>query len=185
MQVALLRNGETLLAWVYAPLTAELALAERGAGAWLAGQRLRLQRSAAASEHLRGRMLVETLPAKLAHQAQTRAWNLGQMQLGMGSSGCEYLSLLREHSHFTLYWRALPWRHAAGCLLLTEAGGRVARLRGADYQVWDEKNGLLVAASPELWSEAQRALFTDEVPTRPVCGWRKKPSAARYAVSVA
>lgn len=178
MQAALLRNGETLLAWVYAPLTAELALAERGAGAWLAGQRLRLHRDAAASEHLRGRMLVETLPAKLARHAQTRAWNVGQMQLGMGSNGSEYLTLLRGHSHFTLYWRALPWRHAAGCLLLTEAGGRAARLRGADYHVWDEKNGLLVAASAELWSEAQRALFTDEAPARPVRGWRKRPNAA-------
>jgi fructose-1,6-bisphosphatase/inositol monophosphatase family enzyme len=176
MQVALLRDGETLLAWVFAPLTSELALAERGAGAWLAGQRLRSLRNTEEHEQLRGRMLIETLPAKLAQKAQKRSAITGQVQPGIGSTGSEYFSLLRQHSHFTLYWRALPWHHAAGSLLLTEAGGRSARLRGADYRVWDEKNGLLVAGSHELWTEAQRALFSDTAATRPSWSWRPKPS---------
>jgi len=181
MQIALLRNGETLLAWVYAPLKSELAIAERGAGAFLGGQRLRLQGSTAALEELRGRILSETLPAKLAKQTQPRSADIGQVQPGIGSTGSEYISLLRQHLHFTLYWRALPWRHAAGCLLLTEAGGRVARFRGSDYQVWDERNGLLVAASPQLWSEAQRALFSDSGRTQPGWSWRR-PSRHSYAV---
>jgi fructose-1,6-bisphosphatase/inositol monophosphatase family enzyme len=57
-----------------------------------------------------------------------------------------------------LYWRTLPWDHAPGALLLSEAGGVVARLDGAAYDPTDRREGLLAAGSPEAWREAKSAL---------------------------
>jgi fructose-1,6-bisphosphatase/inositol monophosphatase family enzyme len=161
MQVALLREGEALLAFVYTPLKSELAVAERGAGAFLAGTQLRLRDQSAPLAGLRGRIVAKALPERLSKRVQERSGQIAQALMGIGSTGSEYVSLVREQSHFSLYWRTLPWDHTAGCLLLTEAGGHVARLNGDEYRVWDEQFGLLAAGSPQLWAQARSALLTD------------------------
>lgn len=57
-----------------------------------------------------------------------------------------------------LYWRTLPWDHAAGALSLREAGGVVARLDGAAYDPTNHGDGLLAAGSADAWREAKTAL---------------------------
>ena len=49
-----------------------------------------------------------------------------------------------------MYWRTLPWDHAPGGLLASEAGLRVARVDGSAYMPGDGKDGLL-AATHECW----------------------------------
>ena len=45
-----------------------------------------------------------------------------------------------------LYWRTHVWDHAPGALLVEEAGGRVARLDGSNYEPWSDRTGLLLGA---------------------------------------
>jgi fructose-1,6-bisphosphatase/inositol monophosphatase family enzyme len=58
-----------------------------------------------------------------------------------------------------LFFRALPWDHAAGTLWLNEAGGMAARFDGRPYRpgAWDER-GLIAASTPALWERFARAL---------------------------
>jgi fructose-1,6-bisphosphatase/inositol monophosphatase family enzyme len=54
----------------------------------------------------------------------------------------------------TIFERTLAWDHAAGALLLNEAGGKVARPDGKPYRVDEHlRPSLIGAASPALWDE--------------------------------
>ena len=54
----------------------------------------------------------------------------------------------------TIFERTLAWDHAAGVLLLNEAGGKVARPDGQPYRVDEhQRPSLIGAASPALWDE--------------------------------
>jgi fructose-1,6-bisphosphatase/inositol monophosphatase family enzyme len=79
---------------------------------------------------------------------------------GMRCAGAEYPAVARGQQDFAVFWRTLPWDHAAGTLFLTEAGGMAARLDGTPYRVTDPRTGLLVAHNPAVWSETRAALFS-------------------------
>jgi len=52
-----------------------------------------------------------------------------------------------------------PWDHAAGALMLTEAGGAAVRFNGAPYQPVDRlDSGIIAATSPQVLAEI-RAMF--------------------------
>src|SRR5688572_28582162 len=69
--------------------------------------------------------------------------------------------LCRGENHIALFQRTLPWDHAAGASLLTEAGGYVARWDGTPYHFHDSALGILAATSRELWDEAAEVLLAD------------------------
>ena len=64
-----------------------------------------------------------------------------------------------EMTPLAVFWRTLPWDHVPGALLLSEAGGFVARWDGTPYRAGDPTKGLLAAGSEDAWREVQRALL--------------------------
>lgn len=64
------------------------------------------------------------------------------------AAGITYPLVAAGELDFVLCWRTLVWDHAAGTLLVEEAGGRVARLDGSDYEPWSDRTGLVLAADP-------------------------------------
>ena len=48
-------------------------------------------------------------------------------------AGVEYLEILAGRASFSIYRRTKPWDHAAGALMLVEAGGGAVRFDGKDY----------------------------------------------------
>ena len=48
-------------------------------------------------------------------------------------AGIEYLEILSGRTDFSLYRRTKPWDHAAGALMLAEAGGGAVRFDGQPY----------------------------------------------------
>jgi fructose-1,6-bisphosphatase/inositol monophosphatase family enzyme len=58
----------------------------------------------------------------------------------------EYPRIVEGEADFLLFWRTLPWDHAAGALLLSEAGGVASRPDGTSYRPDDDRLGLLAAA---------------------------------------
>ena len=128
---------------VFDPVRGELFSAERGAGAHLDGDPLRVRDGAEL-----GRSLVATgfgyEPEWRARQARAAAYLLPRVR-DLRRAGAAALDLAwLAAGRLDGYWeRGLkPWDWAAGRLLVTEAGGAVAELGG-------ERHGL-VAAGPKL-----------------------------------
>lgn len=161
IMVALLRDGVTQAAWIQFPLTGSIAVAERGAGAYYDGQRLHLSARAAGREDLlRGIVKTGYMPEPMRSTVDARAERHVQQRIAGTQSACgDYLSYALGDPDFALYWRMLPWDHAPGTLLLTEAGGHVARHDGSAYRAGDRGKGLLVARSKEVWDQALRLLL--------------------------
>jgi fructose-1,6-bisphosphatase/inositol monophosphatase family enzyme len=157
IMVALVDGGETLAGWIVDPLNGRLCTAQRGQGAMIDG------------EEVHARETGELLPvAALAvyfmtpqQRADIAARAAGKLTL-VDIPRCaaeQYPRLVLGQNDISLFERTLPWDHAAGALLLTEAGGRIARADGSPYRIGDARRGLLGAASPRLWDEAAAILF--------------------------
>ncbi|MEE1742053.1 inositol monophosphatase [Streptomyces sp. BE147] len=132
--VALAHRGEILASWTYAAARDEMAVAVRGRGATLNGAPIR-SGSPAPDAVLR----VAMSHPDYTTDAQKRAL-LGLRTDGIdarpcGSAGLEYLAVARGASDAVAFNWEFAWDHAAGLLLITEAGGTEATLSGAPYRI--------------------------------------------------
>ncbi len=149
VMVALVRHGVTRAGWIYDPLGNRLAVAERNGGCRLNGADVRLD-SAPPPERMHGGILTRYLPDELKGQAEAAKSRFAEISATM-CAGHEYLAMLEGRKHFVLWYRTLPWDHAAGALMITEAGGHVARLDGSPYHPADGQKGLLDATDKTTW----------------------------------
>ncbi|MEU7057808.1 inositol monophosphatase family protein [Streptomyces sp. NPDC046197] len=132
--VALARDGVVLASWTYAPVHDRLATAVRGGGAFLDGEPLR---SGAVEP---GRDLrVATSHPDYTTDEQKRAllglWRDGVAPRPCGSAGLEYLAIARGELDATAFSWEAAWDHAAGLLLVEEAGGTHLTLTGAPFRI--------------------------------------------------
>ncbi|MEU7895344.1 inositol monophosphatase family protein [Nonomuraea sp. NPDC049152] len=65
----------------------------------------------------------------------------------------------RDRREVALFQRTLPWDHAPGALLLTEAGGVARRPDGSPYRPADPRSGLLDAADETCWNTVRALLL--------------------------
>jgi fructose-1,6-bisphosphatase/inositol monophosphatase family enzyme len=146
VMVALVSGGETVAGWIDRPAVRVTYVAERGAGAFADARRLVRVPAAADLGALRGAALTRFLDDE--RRAAVARLALGVDTLGPGRmcAGVDYPLVAGGEQDFVLFWRTLPWDHAAGALLVTESGGFVARLDGSPYVAADTRPGLLVAA---------------------------------------
>ncbi len=158
VMVALVHRGETVASWIYRHTDGRLFTAERGAGAWCDGERL----ASAGSRQLgalRGAVLARFLTdAERAHMVPRFAC-LGEVTGGFSCAGYEYPAIIAGEEDFALFQRTLPWDHAPGALLLTEAGGAARRPDGTDYDLDHTQRGLLLASSDRTWREVRSVLY--------------------------
>ncbi|MFC8195500.1 inositol monophosphatase family protein [Streptomyces sp. NPDC057298] len=132
--VALARGGVLLASWTYAPVRDQLAVAVRGRGALLDGEPLR------AGAPTPGRALeVATSHPDYTTDDQKRAL-LGLRSEGVsprpcGSAGLEYLAVARGELDATAFSWEAAWDHAAGLLLVEEAGGAHLTLAGEPFRI--------------------------------------------------
>ncbi len=126
VMVAELRGGTVVRAWIWQPQHEAAYVAERGAGAFRNG--VRLERASPGTQ-----------PAAWRGVTSRRPW-LGREVAGMAPlaltwvcCGVDYPHLVAGDADVVLYGNALPWDHAPGSLLLTEAGGHAALADGSAY----------------------------------------------------
>lgn len=155
IMVALRHARETVGAWILRPVDGSLALAERGAGAFVDGVRLRTPTAQKEAGALRGAVLTRFLPPEMRERIQGNGPKLGAILPGSMCAGDDYPALARGELDFVCYWRGLPWDHAPGALILGEAGGSVTRYDGSAYQP-DGRMGLLAAGNAAI-AETVRA----------------------------
>lgn len=132
--VALAHHGELLASWTYAPARDLMAIARRGRGAVLNGEPLR----AGVPEP------GKTLEVAISHydfttDGEKRALS-GLLTDGVeprpcGSAGLEYLNIARGHLDAIAFTWENAWDHAAGLLLVAEAGGASATLSGEPFRI--------------------------------------------------
>ncbi|TLS44996.1 inositol monophosphatase [Streptomyces montanus] len=120
--VALALGGEVFASWTYAPALDLFATAVRGGGAHLEGLRLR-----SGSPDPDRPLEVATSHPDFTTDDQKRAL-LGLRVEGVrtrpcGSAGLEYLAVARGELDATGFSWEAAWDHAAGLLLVEEAGG--------------------------------------------------------------
>jgi fructose-1,6-bisphosphatase/inositol monophosphatase family enzyme len=159
VMVALLSNGETVGAWLLDPISNTLSRAERGAGAYADGARLKTSEGSPGAAQLRGAVLKKYMPFELRQQVELRLGRIAEGLPGTRCAGAEYPAIVTEAQDFAVFWRTLPWDHAPGALLLTEAGGVAARFDGTPYRASDEITGLVVARNRAVWDDAVSALL--------------------------
>lgn len=147
IMVALVVRGRTVAAVVHQPQHDRIYVAELGAGTWRDG--VRVQRAPAPDGDLgslRGAVLRRYLDDHARAAVDTNAWRFRDLTPHSTCAGVEYPRLLEGEADFLLFWRTLPWDHAPGALLLSEAGGAALRPDRSDYQPDDDAYGLLAAA---------------------------------------
>ncbi|MFF2777689.1 inositol monophosphatase family protein [Streptomyces sp. NPDC058052] len=132
--VALARHGELLASWTYAPALGELAVAVKGRGAFLNGERIRSGSPAPDAV-----LQVATSHPDYTTPDQKRAL-LGLETEGVrprpcGSAGLEYLAVARGELDATAFSWELAWDHAAGLLLVAEAGGAQTTVAGEPFRI--------------------------------------------------
>ena len=148
--IALEHKGEVVAAVVYDAAKDEMFVAEKGAGAWLNGTRMRVSGRRGMEEAVfatgipfAGR---RTLPAMLHDLGRLMPMVAGIRQWGSAALDLAYVAAGR----FDGYWeRELhPWDVAAGLLLVREAGGFVEPLHPG-RPIFE--TGALIAAGPGLF----------------------------------
>ncbi|UCM91040.1 inositol monophosphatase family protein [Streptomyces marincola] len=156
--VALAHRGEVLASWTFAPALDLLAFARRGAGAWLNGRRL----AAGSPEPGRPLDVAHSHPDYTSARQKQSLTGLrvpGVAPRPCGAAGLEYLGIARGDVDALAFTWELAWDHAAGMLLVAEAGGAVATLTGEPFRLAGGNALPFTAARDAATAERVRALL--------------------------
>ncbi|MFF2996197.1 inositol monophosphatase family protein [Streptomyces sp. NPDC057950] len=156
--VALTLGGVVHASWTYAPARGRLAVALRGRGAHLDGQPLRSGSPAPGRD-----LEIATSHPDYTTDEQKRAL-LGLNTEGVrprpcGSAGLEYLAVARGELDATAFSWEAAWDHAAGLLLVEEAGGTHLTLTGEPFRVTGGNALPFTAARDEATAHRVRGLL--------------------------
>ncbi|HEX3440285.1 MAG TPA: inositol monophosphatase family protein [Pseudolabrys sp.] len=157
ISIALEREGAVVAGLVYNPATDELFIAEKGKGAFLNDQRIRV----AARKRLVDAVIACGLPhhgrpqQALAHRetAAVQSQVAGLRRFGAAALDLAWVAAGRLDA----YWERdiSPWDMAAGLILVREAGGYVTDCDGADEML---AKGHVAAGNETIQKELLRAL---------------------------
>ncbi|MFF3670961.1 inositol monophosphatase family protein [Microtetraspora malaysiensis] len=160
VMAALVREGETVAAWIVRPTEGRVYVAEKGAGTWRDGIRVRREPAPVDPAKLHGAVLTRFLDPRARARVEAAAPRFATLGPGTACAGVDYPRLLDGDQDFVLFRRTLPWDHAPGVLLLTEAGGVARRPDGSPYRPGDPRPGLLNAADQTCWNTVRSLLLT-------------------------
>ncbi|MFE9533398.1 inositol monophosphatase family protein [Streptomyces sp. NPDC006691] len=159
--VALAHRGELLASWTFAPALDELAVAVRGRGATLNGEPLH-----AGSPAPGATLDVATSHPDYTTPDQKRALlaldTEGVRTRPCGSAGLEYLAIARGELDGLAFSWEYAWDHAAGLLLVAEAGGAHTTVAGQPFRIAGGNVLPFTAARDAATAERLRRLLAGE-----------------------
>jgi fructose-1,6-bisphosphatase/inositol monophosphatase family enzyme len=155
--VALVEGGRTIAGWIHDPINKRNAWAEQGQGAWLDGAPVRYP-DGSDPQRMQGfvgwgfrrNVLEKTRPQALEQ--------LGPLS-SLNCAGQEYVDIMAGNRQFNLYRQIKPWDHAAGVLMVQEAGGHAARFDGSPYLPGEPEGGLITAPDGASWRKLHDILL--------------------------
>lgn len=136
VSIGLEEGGVLVLGAIYNPFLDELFVAERGAGASLNGERIRVSRVADPAKALvtagvgpsfwKNASVIDELKAIGDQVQDLRIFNSGALDLAYIAAG-----------RIDAYWEleSKPWDVAAGILLVEEAGGKISDFAGRPFKL--------------------------------------------------
>lgn len=157
--VALAVRGEVLASWTYAPALDETAVAVRGRGARLNGREIRSGAPAPGA-------VLEVAMSHPDYTTPEQKAALGGLDTEgvharpCGSAGLEYLAVARGALDAVAFSWELAWDHAAGLLLVEEAGGAHTTLSGDPFRVTGANALPFTAARDRATADRIRGLLT-------------------------
>ncbi len=149
VSIALEVEGEIKIGVVYNPILDELFIAEKGRGAYLNGHRINVSRV----DDLKKSFLATGFPYDvhgnvdfyLRYFRQFLGRSFAIRRPGSAAIDLCYLAAGRFDGFWEL--KLHPWDMAAGCLMITEAGGKVTDFKGEPFSIYSEEilasNGLI------------------------------------------
>ncbi len=181
--VALAEQNQTIAGWLYDPTSDEFVSAEKSAGAFFQGKKLRVldEKPSILDEKTRflGAKRIEKMVGTLgsrvrdAYEASPRAKEASACQPTwhrMLSACHDYASLVVQEPHFArrrppmhfhgTYCTCTPWDNAAGVLIHAEAGGYSAHWNDEPFAPNHYGRGLLSAPDKESWLALREWILT-------------------------
>ena len=134
VSIALMHKDELILGVIYAPLLDELYVAEKGKGAYLNGERIRVSKF----KNLENSYIVACEGGSKTNERMSELFAAvypsvkDMRKLGSAAIECGYVASGRAEAYATL--SIYPWDIAAGILLVQEAGGQVTDFKGKEWR---------------------------------------------------
>jgi fructose-1,6-bisphosphatase/inositol monophosphatase family enzyme len=162
VMIALIEAGEVRRAWIYLPVSGDLAMAEEGAGAfWQSGanaKRLDAGHSPSDAGKISGAFNVRFMDEDWRDRVELFADSVPRKSSYL-CSAMDYTGLARGEIDLVTYPRMLPWDHAPGSLILHEAGGVLRDMSSAaDYRPRTLAGPHLAARSENSWRHYAEAI---------------------------
>ncbi|MEB3102242.1 inositol monophosphatase family protein [Ferviditalea candida] len=157
VSIALAHKGEVIVGVVYDPSRDEIFVAEKGKGAYVGGQKMRVSAES---------KLTESLIATGFPVSRQEAYDVNMKGIGALASRVRNIRTTGSAALHMAYvaagrlsgfWEVglNPWDLAAGVLLVTESGGRVTDMNGEPYSL---KLRNVLASNGAIHDEFQRVL---------------------------
>ncbi len=161
VMVALIRQVETLGAWIHDPIGQRTGVAQAGEGAFLDGRRLEAAAGGPAAS-LKGTLHAGRFSTpEMGRHIEVRRERVTTLK-SLHCAGHEYLRLAEGEIDFSFFTKLMPWDHAPGVLIHREAGGLSRTLDGAKYNpARRDAPSLLIAPDQVSWLAIYEALFAD------------------------
>lgn len=159
--VALVEDGRTVGGWILDVPNGRLAVALAGQGVTLDGKVVVGAPGGGSPSGFVGYKIRKAVECQLP---AVRRRGLGPVST-LRCAGVEYLEILAGRAAFSIYRRTKPWDHAAGALMLAEAGGGAVRFDGDDYAPAQASDaGIIGAPSRQALVEVRAAFEALDLP---------------------
>jgi myo-inositol-1(or 4)-monophosphatase len=158
VSIACYENGTPLAGGVYAPVSNELFLAERGRGAYMNGKKIGVSKITELNEALFVTGYPYKREGKVAKLQTLLANALSSVQCirRMGSAALDLSHTASGMFDVYIEFDLKPWDIAAGALILQEAGGKITRMDGSDFCL---ETGEVCATNALLHDKARAELL--------------------------
>ncbi|MGZ8967498.1 MAG: inositol monophosphatase family protein, partial [Gallionella sp.] len=157
VSIALEHKGVLTQAVIYDPVRNELFTATRGQGAYLNDKRIRVSKRLQMADALIGTGFpysnFQHMDSYLAILKDVMQKSSGLRRPGSAALDLAWMAAGRYDGFFETGLKA--WDIAAGCLLITEAGGMVSDLVGKDSYI---KTGHICAGNPNIHEQLLRLM---------------------------
>ena len=163
VSIALAHKGQLNQAVVYDTTRNEMFTASKGGGAFLNERRIRVTKCLKLEDSLLGTgfpfRVFDHVDAYLGIFKELTQRTSGIRRTGAASLDLAYVASGRLDG----FWEfgLSPWDMAAGCLLISEAGGLVGDLSGGESYM---KTGNLVAGTPKIFSQLLQIIGNHRTP---------------------
>jgi len=163
--VAYVSAGSTIAGWIHDPLANVTVTAMRGDGAWRGPTRLKVSESISLNRMV-GAAYGEIFGRGTARDVLSSSGKIGGLRNVM-CGAIDYIEIAQRQKQFFLSPRSLPWDHAAGALIVTEAGGVARFLDGSDYEPCVSDRPILVSTDDDSWHGLRNLLMSTAARGRP------------------